>query len=174
MNHPFEVRRSTIEGRGIFATLPIQKGEMICRFEGVQYRIPELKELYANGDERIDDPLQIDNDLYIDLDEPYIFSNHSCSPNAGMRDEAVLFALHDIGVGDEITYDYSTTEWTDDEAWGINWTDIWRIPCACGSTECRKEIRSFAVLPREKKESYYRQGALMGYIARRIAKEGIA
>jgi len=171
MTHPFEVRNSSIEGKGIFATAPILRGETICVFEGSRFRIPELKRLYESGDERIDDPLQIGNDLYIDLDEPYIFSNHSCTPNAGMRGEAILFALRDIERGEEITYDYSTTECTNDRAWGVNWTDTWRIPCHCGAKHCRGEIRVFSLLPDEAKEAYYQQGALMGFIYTRLAAE---
>ena len=169
--HPFEVRESLIEGKGIFAARHIADGEVICTFDGTRYRIPELKELYAQGVERVDDPLQIGRDLYIDLDEPYIYSNHSCAPNAGMRGEAIMFALRNINPGEEITYDYSTTEWTDDEAWGVNWTDTWRIPCCCGSQQCRGEIRGYPLLPEVQKEAYFAKGALMGFIYERMASE---
>lgn len=165
----FEVRKSAVEGKGVFATALIKKGQMICQFRGTRRSIQEIKDLYKTGDERIDDPLQIEPQVYIDLDEPYIYFNHSCSPNAGMRGSGELFALRDTAPGEEIMFDYSTTEWTDDEAWGINWTDNWRIPCHCSSSDCRKQIGGFPSLSEEQKRWYFEHGALMSFIADRYS-----
>jgi SET domain-containing protein len=160
----FEVKKSPIEGKGCFATSAIAKGQVICTFQGKKVTIPELKHLYDSGEERVSDPLQIDDDVYLDVEEPYIFFNHSCDPCAGMKGSGTLFALRDIAPGEEITFDYSSTEWTDDEAWGINWTDIWKIPCRCGASNCRGEVRVFELLPDECKQFYFKEGALMDYI----------
>ncbi len=167
-NKIFNVRKSSIEGQGIFALSLISKGQKICSFKGARMTIKELKDKYSSGEERIDDPFQIGNDTYIDLEEPYVFFNHSCIPNAGVRDTGTLFALRDIKLGEEITYDYSTTEWTDDNAWGIDWTDLWKIPCNCGTQACRGEIRVFSLLSDELKDSYRKQDALMDFILARL------
>ena len=164
----FEIRQSSIQGRGIFALAKIPQGAIICSFQGERLTIPELQQKYESGNERIDDPFQVDDDSYLHLAEPYVFFNHSCTPDAGVKGSGTLFALRDISKGEEITYDYSTTEWTDDEAWGINWTDLWKIPCNCKSKNCRKEIRGFPLLPLAIKESYRSQGALMDFILRKL------
>lgn len=168
MNNKFEVRESGIEGKGVFASSLISAGEIICQFLGEEIDIAELKRRYDSGEERIDDPFQIENTTYVDLIEPYIYFNHSCEPNAGMRLRGELFALRDIQTGEEITFDYSSTEWTDDEAWGIAWTELWRVPCACDTDSCRKEIRTFSNLPAEKQSYYLSQRALMDYIVQKL------
>lgn len=40
---------------------------------------------------------------------PWVFVNHSCRPNAAVRGQA-LVATRDIAPGEEITFDYTTTE----------------------------------------------------------------
>ena len=79
--------------------------------------------------------------------------------------------MRDIQQGEEILYDYSSTEDTDDVAWGIDWTEKWRITCKCGSKICRKEIRVFSLLPHEIKDKYYRAGALMDFIVAKHAND---
>lgn len=163
-----EVRKSIIEGNGVFASSPIIKGQKICLFKGKKVTIPELKKLYETGEVRHDDPFQIGNQLYILLDKPYIYFNHSCAPNAGLRGKGEMFALRDIPKGQEITFDYSTTEWTDDEAWGINWHELWKITCTCGSDNCRKEIRVFPFLPKIQQNYFLKEGALMDFIVAKM------
>jgi hypothetical protein len=169
MECKFEERKSGIEGKGIFAVSDIKKGEMVCEFKGDKVTIVELKEKYASGEERVDDPFQIDNDVYLDLYEPFVYFNHSCNPNAGIRGNGTMFALRDIKKDEEITFDYSSTEWTDDDAWGINWTEKWKMPCKCGSAGCRKEVRVFSLLPEKVKEKYRIEGALMDFILKKLS-----
>ena len=76
MGKIFEVRKSRIDHNGLFATVPIRQGELICRMEGEEISIPELKRRYASGCERLTDPLQVREDRYIDLDEPFVYLNH--------------------------------------------------------------------------------------------------
>lgn len=99
-------------------------------------------------------PLQISSDTFIDLIEPYNCFNHSCNPNAGIRNNGILFALRDINLGDEIMYDYSTT--VDDV--------IWNMECACLEKNCRKIIGDFQSLPHVQKEFYLQLGALSSHI----------
>ena len=53
--------------------------------------------------------LQIGVNRYLDLDEPGRLVNHSCDPNAAIREELLLVAIRDIQIGEEIRFDYSTT-----------------------------------------------------------------
>lgn len=164
MKNKFEVRKSNIEGSGVFATSDYENGAVICEFKGERLTVENLKEKYKSGEERIDDPFQVGADVYLDLCEPYVYFNHSCDPNAGMKGSGTLFAIRPIKKGEEITFDYSSTEDTDDKVWGINWTEKWRIPCKCGAGNCRKEIRVFSLLPEEIRDRYYNKGALMDFI----------
>ena len=56
--------------------------------------------------------------------------NHSCSPNCQMRNATQLIAMHDIAVGEELTYDYATSDGSDYD----------EFDCACGSANCRVRI----------------------------------
>ncbi|PIR49117.1 hypothetical protein COU80_00850 [Candidatus Peregrinibacteria bacterium CG10_big_fil_rev_8_21_14_0_10_55_24] len=147
----FKVVDGTALGRACIATQNIVEGEIICKMHGVEITYKQFSEKFGNN---CDDLLQIDTETYIELSEPYIFFNHSCAPNAGMRNRGVLFALRAINPGEEITVDYSST--ADD----LNW----QMSCKCGSPNCRKLIGDFQSLPHEMQEFYREKGALMDYL----------
>jgi len=56
--------------------------------------------------------------------------NHSCSPNCQLRNATQLIAMHDIAVGEELTYDYATSDGSDYD----------EFDCACRSANCRVRI----------------------------------
>lgn len=58
--------------------------------------------------------------------------NHSCEPNLGIQGQVVYVALRDIGVGEELTFDYATNADEPDE-----------MKCQCGSGSCRGVITGF-------------------------------
>ncbi len=68
---------------------------------------------------------------------PWVFLNHSCRPNAFLKNKSDVVAIRPIKKGTEITLDYSFTEG------GQNW----KMKCRCGLPECRKQIRSIQSLP---------------------------
>ena len=78
--------------------------------------------------------------------------NHSCGPNAYIKTRSdgfpSLFALKKIKKGEEITYNYSMTEY----AWIKN-ADENRVKCACGQKNCKNKIYSFSQLTRKKQDS---------------------
>jgi hypothetical protein len=84
------------------------------------------------------------------------FINHSCDPS-GRWDWSRLSSLHiplialrDIHEGDEITYNYLTTDEGRAPGEDVGEDDF---VCACGAECCRKEIIGFRPLsPSEKKE----------------------
>lgn len=147
----FKIVEGTRLGRACFATEKISKGEIICKFAGP---VISLREFFDKYDIDDGNPLQISDDLYIDLVEPYVCFNHSCNPNAGIRNDGILFALQDISSGEEISYDYSTT--IDDVTW--------QMECLCQSSNCRKHIGDFQSIPHERKEFYRKSGALTAHL----------
>lgn len=164
----FKVRKSSIEGMGCFATEPIKKDELICNMEGKEISISELKRKYRSGKERSCDPFQVEETRYLDLEKPYVYINHSCEPNAAIIGRNQLVALRNIEAGEEITYDYSLTEWTDDKNW--EGYDDWLMKCNYKSLLCRKQIREFRFLPKKTQEKYINQGYVPDFIARKYKK----
>jgi uncharacterized protein len=147
----FKVVDGTRLGRACVALNLIKKGEIICKMTGPKIDLKHFFEKYEINDCT---PLQISESDYIDLIEPYVCFNHSCNPNAGLRNNGVLFALRDIKEGEEIMYDYSTT--VDDI--------IWKMDCLCKQPGCRKVIGDFQSIPHQQKEFYLKNNALTEYI----------
>jgi len=166
MDDKFDVHDSSIEGRGVFATALIRQGESICLMKGEPVSIAELDKRFKTGDERLTDPLQINITTYLDLDEPYVLINHSCEPNSAIRGENDLFAIKDICVGEEITFDYSLTEWPDDTDW-LDY-DEWSFNCNCGSKFCRKVIKKFDLLPFFLQTKVVQEGRVQDFIIKKF------
>lgn len=158
----FTVKTSKISGQGCFATRNIKKGEKITELMGERVSRNEIHRRIEEGIENIDDPLQIGDELFIDLDEPSRFFNHSCNPNAGIRGENELFALKDIPKNEEITFDYSTTV-----SKNIN-NGAWTMDCKCNAKNCRKKIGNILTIPKEKLRQYAKVGALPDFIKDQI------
>lgn len=151
--HKFLVVDGTPLGKAVIAKEDIAENEIICKFAGPRINLKQFFEKYdANGC----NVLQIDDDTFMDVIEPYVYFNHSCSPNAGMRNNGILFALDKIKKGEEISFDYSTT--ADDV--------IWSMECRCEAKNCRKIIGDFQSIPHERKEYYLGKNALLGFIKR--------
>ncbi len=149
--YKFSVVENTPLGKANFAKEDISKSEIICKFAGPKIDLKQFFEKYETDGCNV---LQIEEDLFIDVIEPYVYFNHSCNPNAGIRNDGILFALKDIKQGEEICFDYSTT--ADDV--------IWRMECKCNSKNCRKIIGDFQTIPHEQKEFYLTNNALPNYI----------
>ena len=162
---PFIIKKSRIEGRGAFATRLIAKGELICFMREKEISVSQLKRLYTRGRERYSDPLQVRESRYVDLDKPYVLINHSCSPDATILTGRRLTAVKDIKPEEEIVYDYSFTEWSNDRVWK-GWKD-WTIPCHCGSSHCRGSIEEFQFLPQGVQKRAIRQKLVPNYIVRK-------
>ncbi len=144
-------------GTGVYTFKSFIKGETIHIMSG---RICTPRTIhYHNSNFRkgIIDPLQIGEDRYLELDELSRFINHSCEPNAGMRERSTLFALRDIKAGEELTYDYSTT--IDEAFW-----------CRCRSKKCRGIVYDFFALSNRDKLRYYKQNALPKFLMVKFKK----
>lgn len=124
-------KKSKISNFGVFAKKDLQKGELIAVWGGFIYTLKEFKKLPSPVNEY---PVQITDKHFIGpktvkhLDNCEMF-NHSCDPNAGVRGSLILVARRDIKKGEEICFDYETT----------NSVDL-VFDCNCGSPKCRKQI----------------------------------
>lgn len=137
-------------GMGVFASRCFVAGEEILRFRG---RIIDFPSTLAMG-LRECNAFQIGPDAYLDPVGPGVFVNHSCDPNAGIRDTTRLVALRDLAADEEVRFDYSTTM---DES-------HWTMACRCGSRRCRRTIGDFKLLPRRSKLRLLRLNVVPGFI----------
>jgi hypothetical protein len=143
-------------GKGIFACSKIREGEVILRFTGP---LIDSEKVDAKGIRECD-PLQIGPGTYMDIGPPGVFVNHSCAPNAGIRDDVKLVAIAEINAGEEIFYDYSTTMCD----------EHWTLSCLCGSPLCRGNIGDFKELPSQTRQRYLHFGIVQSYVARQYLR----
>ena len=99
---------SDIEGRGVFASAPVKKGEVLIRWIGKVYSTQQV----LDGETNDQTACQIDDDLYIakphgEKSTTEDLMNHSCDPNTWMEDEITISARRDIQPGEEVTADYA-------------------------------------------------------------------
>lgn len=143
-------------GLGLFASRPFAEDDEILVFTGPQL---SFEAMVARGEAEAN-ALQIDDTLYLDIGAPGVFANHSCFPNAGIRDDRRLVALRPIQAGEEIRYDYSTTMWE----------DHWTMACSCGQKNCRRLITDFHTLPADLQGHYLHLQVVQTFIVRRLQR----
>jgi hypothetical protein len=139
---PVVVRRSRVQGRGVFAAAPIRKGTRILEYTGARISAAE-----ADADANDDDPTTrhhtflffVSDDVVIDGSRDgneARFINHSCDPNCEIeisRNRVYIHALRRIAADEELSYDYW---YITDETYSME--DLRRIyPCRCGADACR-------------------------------------
>ena len=130
--HPdIEVRRSDIEGSGLFAARPLPADTVVARLTGSLVSTSELLRRLASATEYVD-TICVDDDQHLILPpgQPIHFGNHRCDPTMWHLDGYTIAARRDLAVGEELTVDYAsqTTEST------------FRMTCHCGAPDCRRVI----------------------------------
>jgi uncharacterized protein len=140
---PFEIRKSSIQGRGAFATRRIRAGQRIIEYTGERITPDE-------GDHRYEETgmgrhhtflFTLDDETVVDgkrggNESRYI--NHSCDPNceAIIEDGKIfIYAKKNIQPETELTYDYQY-ERRDDHTE----EDERFYACRCGTAKCRGTI----------------------------------
>lgn len=152
---------SKIHRYGVFAKEDIKRGELIALWGGYIITLDELRKL----PKRILDyeyPVQIFENFYLgpksvkDLDDCEMF-NHSCHANAGVKGQNILVARRKIKAGEEVCFDYETTD-----------TQDLKFTCKCGVKNCRGKIdgSSWKNLQFQKKN----RGYFSWYIQEKIKK----
>jgi SET domain-containing protein len=156
----FEIKDAGQKGKGGYATDKISKGELIIEFKGENVTKDEINHRISSGVENVDDPLQIDDDVFIDLNNSAYYFNHSCEPNSAIKGRNNLIAIRDIQEGEEITYDYSATVGAD--------VNDWSMECKCGSPNCRHEIGNVTTIPKAQLDKYLAAGGIQDFIRRQL------
>jgi uncharacterized protein len=142
-SRPFEVRRSSIQGRGVFATGKISKGSQLVEYKGEIVDEDEADRRYPWVD---DEPhhtflFRLDDGSVIDAGpQRYAakYINHSCDPNCEAVEEdgrIFIYALRDIRRGEELAYDYHFILEEPHNA-----ANKKLYPCFCGAKKCRGTI----------------------------------
>jgi len=137
----YEVRRSKIQGRGVFATRRIRPGQKIVQYTGEKVTNDEADRRYDEENmERhhtflftLDDEYCVDGDVRSNKAR---LINHSCDPNCEALiddDEIWIYALKNIQPGVELAYDYQY------ERTGGREAEKFYV-CRCGSEKCRGSI----------------------------------
>lgn len=113
-------------GRGVFALSPISAGSLIVLWGGRVVSEEEVGELSPFRRRLI---LQVEEGYFLlsTVDGPGDWVNHSCEPNAGILGQISLVAIRTIEAGEEIRYDYATSE-------SSRFEDF---ECGCGTSACR-------------------------------------
>jgi hypothetical protein len=148
-------------GDGLFTSININKDSPILEMRGDLVKLEDSGKIDAQLFENY--YLQISPDTYLgpsgSIDDKI---NHSCKPNCYLHiigNRVILYALHFIKAGAELTFDYSTTSTESKEDWVMQ--------CNCGDFNCRKEISGYNYLPDSIKQSYEEKRMIPIYIKAR-------
>jgi hypothetical protein len=123
--------RDTKKGKSIFSIGSFVKDDVILEFEKKFTDHPRKDTLCIN----------INKHQYsTNPNAPENFLNHSCNPNGYINFQDLTYrALRPIKKGEELTFNYLTTEW-----------DLAnKFDCECGSENCYGQIRGFKYLTLE-------------------------
>jgi hypothetical protein len=117
-------------GRGVFAAAPVEAGEVVAVWGGrivaraAAEALPPALRRYV---------VQVEEAQFLAPLEPIDAAeliNHCCQPTCGLVGQITLVALRRIQPGEEITFDYATT----DSA------DFLGFPCRCAKAPCRGRV----------------------------------
>jgi len=138
MSNDVVVKKSSKQGKGVFACKNFRKGDFVLKIDDSHVVTDESKLTKKQHKFHLD----YLSDKIVLMQEPEVYINHSCDPNVYVKTKNVgrnVYALQDIKKGDEITYDYS-----------VNGDNEGVFKCNCGSQNCRKVYQGdFFKLPIE-------------------------
>lgn len=138
-------------GKGLFAKRNFKRGEPFFRFTG---KVVSQEQAFRHD-------VQIGSQVYLALDEPWRYINHSCDPNCGMASNVDVVAMRPIKAGQELVYDYAMTDLED---WG---NDVPMI-CYCGTKRCRKVWLGYIGLTLQDKLRYH--GRIAPWLVRKESR----
>ena len=151
-----ENRPNIVKGNcGVFARVPVKKGELISLWGGRIIPASEVDRKMANFTQQV---LQIEDNFYLLTPsmEPADCFNHSCDPNVGLTGQIGLIAMRDIQEGEEICLDYAMCDGSDYD----------EFDCSCGVPNCRGRVTGEDWKRPELWERY--EGYFSPYLQRRI------
>ena len=148
------IKNSPIHGKGLFASEPIAKGEIVCVKGGYIFNrqmLNSMPEWYQAAEIAIADDLFIGPLSEDEREGSMVFSNHSCEPNIGVQGQIVFVAMRYIEAGEELTHDWAMTD-----------DDNYDLECKCGAASCRKRITGQDWSRKDLQEKY--RGYLSWYL----------
>jgi uncharacterized protein len=128
------VERSPISGCGVFAAEPFEAGELVAVWGGKIYTAEEVTRLaqifphFNTHTVSVCKGYFLGSENLFEMDDAEFF-NHSCDANVGIRGQIILVARRPIAAGEELTFDYDTTE-----------VEAQPFVCRCRSPLCRGTI----------------------------------
>lgn len=132
MLHPAIVKHDNakIHGVGLISTERIEAGTVVWQRDATMRGLTRAEveqlppDVLANFEWFA---YQSGADEYLLLDGIDRYMNHSCDPNTWWTDDDTLAACRTIEAGEEVTYDYATTEISHPV----------ELHCRCGAATCR-------------------------------------
>jgi len=135
-----QVRRSGIHGKGVFALLPLKKGETVIEYAGEVISWKEALRRHPH------DPSDPQHTFYFHVDDQNVIDgarggnasrwiNHACTPNCEADEvdgRIFIKTLRALKPGQELFYDYGLTI---DERYTPKLKKLY--PCRCGTRDCR-------------------------------------
>lgn len=131
-NFSFQVRRSRIQGRGLFALAPVPARRKLGELGGERISLEEARRRARKTD--CIAIVEFGDGTALDASRDgtdFRYVNHSCDPNTFMRlykGRVEFYALRRVEAGEELTCDYGPTH--HDGA----------LACRCGSAKCRGNL----------------------------------
>jgi hypothetical protein len=180
LNPKVELRISPIQGGGLFAKEKIFAGEVIwddIRYTNAKWDMLDGDPLVVTEEELKTWPKERQDffTIYAYMVGPNIFygprtredfeadasavMNHCCDPNTWFVGDTKIEARRDIEPGEELTYDYATTETIDVG-----------FQCDCGHAQCRRDLKGTDYQLPELQERYGVEH-FVGYIQKLILAE---
>ncbi len=129
------VKKSKIQGQGIYTAEKIKKGEHIAFVQGTL-----IKKKTTSVKDALSIPLWygITDTIWLNPENTiWRYFNHSCEPNTAIVGRTKVIALKAIAADTEITFDYSMSDGD----------LLWEMPCSCKTASCRKKIHSIQRIP---------------------------
>jgi SET domain-containing protein len=123
----------------LIANRPVVAGEHLFSIVGEQSGRPTKYTVQVGRGVHIDVPAEYGFEAILDLFY-WRFMNHGCAPTVAIRGREVV-ALRAIDFGQEITFNYNTTEYDMAEPFA----------CRCGSDRCAGLVRGFRHLPADER-----------------------
>jgi len=129
-------------GKIVLANQPIKEGELVIEL---------MFQSIGRSDLTTRSAVQVWGELYYDGQLSTIddFFNHSCDPTTRLYlKRCDFYALRDLQIGEEITWNYHTTEYD-------LVTEEIDFDCKCGSDKCVGRVKGFKYLSKKQQEELW-------------------
>lgn len=124
----------------LVANRPAVAGELLFTIEGELTATPNRYTVQIGHDVHVDVPAEFGFEAILDQFF-WRFMNHSCEPTVFIRDRSVI-ALKPVVFGQDITFNYNTTEFDMAEPFA----------CQCGSERCIGRVQGYRHLSDEDRQ----------------------